>query len=59
VLAALFAGPFLRLMRRFRRHMGTVEKVMGVMLVLTGILFITGSMSTIAYWMIEFMPALG
>jgi cytochrome c-type biogenesis protein len=29
VLAAGFVGPFMRLMRRFRRHLGTVEKVMG------------------------------
>lgn len=59
VLAALFAGPFLRLMRRFRRHMGKVEKVMGALLVVTGILFVTGSMPAISYWMIEYLPALG
>lgn len=57
--AALFAGPFMRLMRRFRRHMGKIEKGMGAMLVVTGILFITGSMSTISYWMLEYLPALG
>jgi cytochrome c-type biogenesis protein len=57
--AALFAGPFMRLMRRFRRHMGAIEKGMGAMLVLTGILFITGSMNTIAFWMLEYLPAMG
>jgi cytochrome c-type biogenesis protein len=59
VLAALFAGPFMRLMRRFRRHMGLVEKAMGAMLVATGVLFMTGGMSTIAYWMIDYVPTLG
>ena len=59
VAAAFFAGPFMRLMRRFRRHMGKVEKAMGAMLVVTGILFITGSMSTISYWMLEYLPAMG
>ncbi len=34
--AGLFAGPFLAFMRRFRAHLGTVEKVMGGLLVVTG-----------------------
>jgi len=59
VLAAVFATPFLGLMRRLRRHMGLVEKTMGVLLVLTGVLFITNAMSVIAYWMLEYVPALG
>ncbi len=57
LLAAVFAGRFLSWANRFRKHMGTVEKVMGGLLVLTGILFITGSMSLIAQWMIDTFPA--
>ncbi len=53
LLAALFAGRFLTLASRFRRHMGKVEKLMGVFLIITGILFITGSMSMIAQWLLE------
>ncbi|MBL1242458.1 MAG: cytochrome c biogenesis protein CcdA, partial [OCS116 cluster bacterium] len=34
MLAALFLKPFLGFMQRFRKHMGTVEKVMGVFLIL-------------------------
>ncbi|MGI9355388.1 MAG: cytochrome c biogenesis CcdA family protein [Rhizobiaceae bacterium] len=59
VIAAFFAGPFMRLMQRFRQHMGKVEKAMGVMLVCTGILFLTNSMSTIAYLMLDLFPSLG
>ena len=55
--AALAVRPFLDFLQRFRRHLGTVERVMGGLLVVTGILFITGSMSTIAYWMLELFPA--
>lgn len=58
MLAALFAGPFLRLMQRFKRHMGTVEKVMGALLVITGILFLTGQMSEFSYWLLETFPGL-
>ncbi len=57
--AAFFAGPFIRWMRRFRRHMGKVEKVMGGALVVTGLLFITNAIPDIAYFMLEYMPALG
>ena len=59
IVAALFAGPFMNWMRRFRQHLDKVEKVMGAMLVLTGILFLTGSMQTLSYLMLEYFPALG
>ena len=59
IAAAAFAGPFMRLMQRHRHHMGKVEKVMGAMLVFTGILFLTNSMSTIAYLMLDWFPQMG
>ena len=59
VLAAFFIGPFLASMRRLRPHVGRIEKAMGGLLVLTGILFITNAMPTIAFWMLEYLPALG
>lgn len=58
-LAALFSGAFMRFLGRFRRHLGTVEKVTGGLLVLTGILFLTGGMATMSYWLLETFPALG
>jgi cytochrome c-type biogenesis protein len=58
-VAGLFAGPFMGFMRRFRAHLGTVEKVMGGALVLTGILFITGNLSQFSYWLLATFPALG
>jgi len=57
--ATLFAGPFLRLMSRLRGAMGIVEKVLGGLLVATGVLFITGGMAEIAYWILETFPSLG
>ncbi|MCP5082988.1 MAG: cytochrome c biogenesis protein CcdA [Alphaproteobacteria bacterium] len=58
VAAAFAVKPFLNWMQRFRRHIGTVEKAMGGLLVLTGIMFITGSFTTFAYWLLEAFPAL-
>ncbi|WP_319774667.1 cytochrome c biogenesis protein CcdA [Breoghania sp.] len=56
ILAAAFAGRFLAFAARFRRHMGTVEKVMGGFLVLTGLLFMTGQMSVISQWLLQTFP---
>lgn len=57
--AALFAGPFMRWAAKFRRHLGVVEKTMGLFLVATGIVFLTGQMSAISYWLLDVFPVLG
>jgi cytochrome c-type biogenesis protein len=59
LLAAAAIGPFIGFMQRFRRYLGRVEQAMGGLLVLTGILFITGSMNEIGFWLLETFPALG
>ncbi|SEO06903.1 cytochrome c biogenesis CcdA family protein [Palleronia pelagia] len=56
VLAAAFVGPFTRFMTRFRRHLGTVEKIMGALLILFAVLIATNSVNAIAQWMIETFP---
>lgn len=58
LLAALFAGQFMSFLARFRSHLGTVEKLMGALLVLTGILFLTGGMEKMAFFLLENFPAL-
>ena len=58
IAVAFFAGPFLALMQKYRRHIGKVEKAIGALLVITGLLFLTNSMSTIAYLMLEWFPAI-
>ncbi|BDW88938.1 cytochrome c biogenesis CcdA family protein [Thalassospira tepidiphila] len=57
-LAGLFAGQFVGWSRKFKRHMHTVERAMGILLVLTGVLFMTGQMSAIAQWLLETFPSL-
>ncbi|EAS51182.1 cytochrome c-type biogenesis protein, transmembrane region, DsbD family [Aurantimonas manganoxydans SI85-9A1] len=56
LLAAAFATRFLAFAARIRRHMATVEKIMGGALVVTGILFVTGQMATISYWLLGTFP---
>jgi len=58
ILAAVAIKPFMSVMQRFKSHMAMVEKIMGALLVLTGILFLTNSMSLIAIWILETFPVL-
>lgn len=57
ILAAAFASQFLGWASKFRKHMRTVEIVLGVLLIITGILFATRQMSAISYWLLETFPA--
>ncbi len=58
LLAAAFSGAFLRWSAQFRRHLGKVEKAMGGLLVGTGVLFLTGGMQRMSFWLLETFPAL-
>ena len=57
-IAAGFSGAFMRFLSRFRRHLGVVEKVMGVLLILTGLAFIFGFVSAMAIWFQQTFPIL-
>ena len=58
MLAAFSIDSFLGFSRKFRRHMMVLERIMGVLLVLTGIMFLTGWMQNISYWLLEQFPGL-
>jgi len=57
-LAGVAIGPFLTFFQGFKEHLGTVEKVMGGLLVFTGLLFLTGNFTRISYWFLETFPVL-
>jgi cytochrome c-type biogenesis protein len=56
ILAAVAVQPFLSFMQRFRRHLDKVEKVMGVVLIVTGLLFL--DTSPVREWLIMHLPGL-
>jgi cytochrome c-type biogenesis protein len=58
LLAALAIEPFMGFLKRFRSHFGKVEKVVGGLLVVTGIAFLTGGMQTMSIWLLEAFPGL-
>lgn len=59
LVAAIFSGAFMRFLARFRLHLGRVEKVIGGLLVVAGVLFLTGAVQTTSYWLLETFPVLG
>ncbi len=58
LIAALAIEPFMAFIARFKRHFGVLEKIVGGLLVLTGIGFLTGAMQSMSFWLIEMFPAL-
>ena len=59
VAAAFAVEPFAAFLARFKKHMHRVEQVMGGLLVLTGIAFLTGSINLFSIWLLETFPVLG
>src|ERR1700704_1218926 len=58
LIAAFMVEQFSSLFARMKRHLATVERAMGVLMVLTGIGFLTGTVSTVSIWLLETFPAL-
>ena len=44
--------------RALKARLGLVQKIMGALLVVTGLLFLSGSINALGQWMIETFPAL-
>jgi cytochrome c-type biogenesis protein len=59
ILAAFAMRPFVGLLKRMRSRFAVVEKTMGALLVLTGIAFLSGWMTTASFWLLETFPVLG
>jgi cytochrome c-type biogenesis protein len=59
LIAAAFIEPFAEFLARFRKHIMHVERVMGGLLVLTGIAFLTGFVTQASFWILETFPVLG
>src|SRR6202041_2204380 len=58
LIAAFMVEQFSSLFARMKRHLARVEQAMGVLLVITGIAFLTGGVSTASIWLLETFPGL-
>src|SRR6201995_6153058 len=58
LIAAFMVEQFSALFARIKRHLARVEQAMGVLLVVTGIGFLTGGVSAVSIWLLETFPGL-
>src|ERR1700752_4809639 len=58
LIAALMIEQFSKLFARMKGHLVNVERAMGVLMVITGIGFLTGAVSNVSIWLLETFPAL-
>ena len=58
LVAALAIEPFMRFIGKFKKNFRMVERVVGVLLIATGVAIMTGAMQTFSFWILETFPAL-
>jgi cytochrome c-type biogenesis protein len=58
LLAAFAFEPAVRIIKRFRRYFAAIERVIGVLLVATGIGFLSGSIQDVSAWLLQSFPGL-
>ncbi len=58
LIAAVMVEQFSSLFARMKQHLASVERAMGVLMVLTGIGFLTGAISSVSIWLLETFPGL-
>ncbi len=58
LLVAAFFPRMQGLMNWMKRHMGRIEKIMGLLLWTIGLLMLTGGFSVMSYWLLENLPFL-
>lgn len=58
LLAAMFLTRSMRLMNRIKPHLGLIEKIMGVLLIVVGVALLTGAFTSFSFWLLETFPSL-
>jgi cytochrome c-type biogenesis protein len=58
LIAALLVESFSSVFARMKKHLATVERAMGVLMIFVGVGFLTGAVSNIGVWLLETFPAL-
>lgn len=58
LIAAFMVERFSSVFARMKRHLATVERAMGVLMIVTGIAFLTGAVSNVSIWLLDTFPSL-
>jgi len=59
VLAAVFINRAIGVMDRFKMHLDKIERLSGLLLWTIGLMMISGTFTTLAFWLAEKFPVLG
>lgn len=58
LLSAIYINRAIGVMNRIKPHLKTIERIMGALLVVVGIMLLTGAFSAFAFWLLESFPFL-
>ena len=58
LLSAIYINRAIGVMNRIKPHLKSIERVMGALLVVVGIMLLTGAFSAFAFWLLETFPFL-
>jgi len=59
ILSGLFITKFLIFSKKTRMHIIKIQKVSGYILLITGVLIVTGRLQTLGYYLLDWFPILG
>ena len=59
ILSGLFITKFLIFSKKTRMHIIKIQKVSGYILLMTGVLIVTGKLQTLGYYLLDWFPILG
>jgi cytochrome c-type biogenesis protein len=59
LLAALFIERAVGVMTRLKRHMKTIERAMGALLLVVGLALLTGAFTDVSFWLLETFDRFG
>ena len=59
ILSGLFITKFLIFSKKTRMHIIKIQKVSGYILLITGVLIVTGKLQTLGYYLLDWFPILG
>tara|TARA_A100001015_G_scaffold214629_1_gene240933 strand:- start:336 stop:680 length:345 start_codon:yes stop_codon:yes gene_type:complete len=59
ILSGLFITKFLIFSKKTKMHIIKIQKVSGYILLITGVLIVTGKLQTLGYYLLDWFPILG
>jgi cytochrome c-type biogenesis protein len=59
ILSGLFITKFLIFSKKTRMHIIKIQKISGYILLVTGVLIVTGKLQTLGYYLLDWFPILG